>query len=417
MSSSRWSNGPGHQRSSRPNSLASSSRLAIWKRTQACTELTLPESHTACARVLALRQELAAAQSAQALEERIDEARRHLATAPVVGLSADPQVAGLAALLGTEEPSLRRALALLLAVLVEAGSAFGFALASAATANPPSPPPQTGATSRTTAVPGRAPSGSAPSGVVSFAERAARRKRGRRPATQPDASLVGWAAQCLRRDHRGCIGARATYQAYCRWAEGAGVSAVTETKFGRFMTGNIAAMGGKKVERRQGAFYVGVDTDLGAGSAGRQDGGMSKPLGRIVMGCQIRAARALLGWSRAQLAAAAGLNVNPSPIGRQTTVIPGRARAACLRAHPTGVAPMPVSSSSATPSRAWLAENANYVMRPPSRARARHGVKRVSAHLAVLRAVRPSLPSQRDASHQVHAAPGRELARHVGARV
>ena len=96
---------------------------AIWKRTQACTELTLPESHAACARVLALRQELAAAQSAQALEERIDEARRHLATAPVVGLSADPQVAGLAALLGTEEPTLRRALALLLAVLVEAGSA------------------------------------------------------------------------------------------------------------------------------------------------------------------------------------------------------------------------------------------------------------------------------------------------------
>ena len=118
---------------------------AIWKRTQACTELTLPESHTACARVLALRQELATAQSVQALEERIDEARRHLATAPVVGLSADPQVAGLAALLGTEEPSLRRALALLLAVLVEAGSAVGFALAGAATANPPSPPP-TGAT-------------------------------------------------------------------------------------------------------------------------------------------------------------------------------------------------------------------------------------------------------------------------------
>ena len=40
---------------------------------------------------------------------------------------------------------------------------------------------------------------------------------------------------------------------------GAGVSAVTETKFGRFLTGNIAAMGGKKVERRQGAFYVGLE--------------------------------------------------------------------------------------------------------------------------------------------------------------
>ena len=130
--------------------------------------------------------------------------------------------------------------------------------AHAANANPP-PPPQTGTTSRTTAVRGRVPSGSAASRVVSFAERTGRRKRGRRPATQPDASLVRWTAQCLRRDHRGCIGARATYQSYCRWAEGAGVGAVTETRFGRFMSGNIAAMGGKKIDRRQGAFYVGVE--------------------------------------------------------------------------------------------------------------------------------------------------------------
>lgn len=225
---------------------------AIWRRTAGCTELTRSESHAACAHVMALRQEMAAAQSATALEERITEARRHLAAAPVVGLTADPQVAGLAALVGAEELSLRRALALWLAVLVEVGSAFGFTLAGAATTNPPPAVPCT--TTRR----GAGPAGPAPSGVVSFAERDARRKRGRRPATQPAASLVRWAAQCVRRDPHGCTGARATYQAYCRWAEGAGVNAVTETKFGRFMTGNIAAKGGKKVERRQGAFYVGV---------------------------------------------------------------------------------------------------------------------------------------------------------------
>ena len=231
---------------------------AIWKRTQACTELTLPESHTACARVLALRQELAAAQSARALEERVDEARRHLATAPVVGLTADPQVAGLAALLGTEEPTLRRALALLLAVLVEAGSAFGFALASAATANPP-PPPPTGAPSRTTAVPGRAPNGSAPSGVVSFAERAARRKRGRRPATQPDASLVGWAAQCLRRDHHGCIGARATYQVILPVGGGCGRQRRYRDQVRPLHDRQHRSHGRQEDRARQGAFYVGVE--------------------------------------------------------------------------------------------------------------------------------------------------------------
>ena len=52
----------------------------IWKRTAQCAEVTLPESREACARVLALRQELAAAQAATALEERIAEARRQLKT-------------------------------------------------------------------------------------------------------------------------------------------------------------------------------------------------------------------------------------------------------------------------------------------------------------------------------------------------
>ena len=305
----------------------------------------------------------------QALEERIDEARRQLATAPVVGLAADPQVAGLAALLGTEEPSLRRGLALLLAVLVEAGSVFGFALAGAATANPPSPPPQTGATSRTTTVPGRAPSGSAPSGVVSLAERAARRKRGRRPATQPDASLVRWAAQCLRRDHRGCIGARATYQAYCRWSEGAGRQRRYRDQVRPLHDRQHRSHGRQEDRAPAGGVLCRRRTDLGAGSAGRQDGGMSKQLGRIVMGCQISAARALLGWSRVQLAAAAGLNVNSIAYWEAMTVISAKREPhACARIrqalHQAGVEFVGHAKPGAR-----LAENANYVMRPPSRAR------------------------------------------------
>ena len=164
----------------------------IWKRTRACSELTLPESHTACARVLALRQELAAAQSAQALEERIGEARRHLTTAPVVGLSADPQVAGLAAMLGTEEPMVRRALVLLLAILVELGSATGFALASSVTATSPScnapASPRHTTTKSTTA-----PHQSMPSTVVGFSDRRAHSKRRRPTTAPPHTSLVRWA--------------------------------------------------------------------------------------------------------------------------------------------------------------------------------------------------------------------------------
>lgn len=237
--------------------------VAIWRRTQGCTELTLPESHSACARVLALKQELAAAQSTQVLEERIAEARRKLATKPVVGQSADPQVTGLAALLSIEEATLRRGLALLLAVLVEVGSAFGFALAHAATANPPPPsrsyaPPRAGATPRIGKAPKAAACNPAPSAVVSFAEQAARLKRRRRPTIHPDQSLARWAEGCVQRDHHGCVGARTAYEAYCRWAKNVGITAVTETKFGRSLTASITAMGGSKTQRKKGAFYVGI---------------------------------------------------------------------------------------------------------------------------------------------------------------
>jgi hypothetical protein len=145
--------------------------------------------HTAAmhARALALRQELAA-QSSLALEARIDEARQQLATHPAVGLTA---------VLGTEEATLRRGLALLLAVLVEVGSAFGFALAHAATANPQ--PPRSHAPHRTDSPPriGNAPKAGArdpaPSAVVSFAEQAARLKRRRRRTVPLDQSLARWA--------------------------------------------------------------------------------------------------------------------------------------------------------------------------------------------------------------------------------
>ena len=228
---------------------------AIWKRTRECVELTLPESHSACARVLALRQELATAQSAQALEERIGEARRQLATTPMVAATADPQVAGLAAMIGTEEPKLRRALALLLAILVELGSATGFALTRAATVTPPlfNPPPSPCTTTASTT----APNQSKPPTVVRFPDRMAHSK-GRPTATPPHTSLVRWAEQCVRRDRHGCLGARDTYRAYCRWAGDVGMTAVSEAKFGRFLTSNIAAMGGSKAARGQGAFYLGI---------------------------------------------------------------------------------------------------------------------------------------------------------------
>ena len=205
-----------------------------------------------------MRQELAA-QSSLALEARIDEARQQLATHPAVGQSADPLVVGLTAVLGTEEATLRRGLALLLAVLVEVGPTFGFALAHAATAKPQSP--RSHAPHRTDSPPriGNAPKAGArnpaPSAVVSFAEQAARLKRRRRRTVQ---SLARWADECMQRDNDGCVGARNGYAAYCQWADHVGVEAVTETRFGRFLTAKVTAMGGSKTKCRVGTVYIGI---------------------------------------------------------------------------------------------------------------------------------------------------------------
>lgn len=104
---------------------------------------------------------------------------------------------------------------------------------------------------------------------------------------------------------------------------------------------------------------------------------MSRITGRIVAGCQIRAARSLLYWSRHDLARAAGVHCNAVAYWEQTVAVPtGRREAhACARIRETFHQAGVEFVGHAKPG-VRLVENANYCMRPPSRARARHGVKR-----------------------------------------
>ena len=64
---------------------------------------------------------------------------------------------------------------------------------------------------------------------------------------------------------------------------------------------------------------------------------MSRPLGRIVMGCQIRAARGLLDWSRAELARAAGLHLNAVGYWGQGPVVPTGRHEPCTCTPITGL--------------------------------------------------------------------------------
>ena len=112
----------------------------IWRRSRNCADLVLEESRVACAPVLGLRKELAAAEAAERLETQLVAGRAQLATVAVAGSVADPQASALAKLTGADEATIRTYVALLLAALIEVGSALGFTLVSVATAYNPPPP-------------------------------------------------------------------------------------------------------------------------------------------------------------------------------------------------------------------------------------------------------------------------------------
>ena len=115
--------------------------LHIWRRSRQCLDLTLEESRLACAPVLGLRKELAAAEAAERLEAQLVAGRTQLATGSVAGSAADPQASALARLTGADEGTIRSGIALLLTGLIEVGSALGFTLVAMATAR--NPPPST----------------------------------------------------------------------------------------------------------------------------------------------------------------------------------------------------------------------------------------------------------------------------------
>jgi hypothetical protein len=269
--------------------------LHIWRRSRQCQDVSLEESRLACAAVLGLRKELAASEAAERLEAQLVAGRAELATASVVGSVADPQASGLARLIGFDEATVRTGIALLLAGLIEVGSALGFTLVSVATgrnpqpATPPHHPPGQSNTAR--------PSGHARSFTNANSRRlrtaqtrhqgaaAGSRARGqcdgscrlavasdapprRGPRSTPSSerttnpewprALERWVQNRLKAAARGSIPAREAYADFCRWARSAGIEPCTETRFGRFLSARIVQLGGDKMKKRDRAYYQGV---------------------------------------------------------------------------------------------------------------------------------------------------------------
>ena len=270
--------------------------LHIWRRSRQCLDLTLEESRLACAPVLGLRKELAAAEAAERLEAQLVTGRTQLATASVAGSVADPQASALARLTGADEGTIRTGIALLLAGLIEVASALGFTLVSMATSRNPQPPSTTRrvAGSSNSAGPqaqARRSTGPEARGRRVQTRHKATASRGHgscascplagprdglalpapgsvpglqvRSHTKPQLSsradpLDRWIQTRLNMDPADNIPARDAYADFCRWARAKDIEPGSETRFGRDFSARIIELGGVKVKRRDRAYYDGV---------------------------------------------------------------------------------------------------------------------------------------------------------------
>lgn len=107
-------------------------RHVRWQATEACTDVTLAESRRYCAEYDRLTGELVRSNQVAVKRKQIADLERQLAGASYVGLAGgiDPQGELLAALLGFKLSSVQMGLSLLMAGLVEFGSAVGLFLAT-----------------------------------------------------------------------------------------------------------------------------------------------------------------------------------------------------------------------------------------------------------------------------------------------
>lgn len=99
-----------------------------WRATSGCTDATARKSITFCQEFHRLNAELSSAQEAVQIEQKIAAIQAQLAIVPkdLAQTKADPQADVLAALTGLKLEDVQTALVILVAILVELGSALGF---------------------------------------------------------------------------------------------------------------------------------------------------------------------------------------------------------------------------------------------------------------------------------------------------
>ena len=211
--------------------------------THGCKVINGPVTQDTCPKVDRLRQELAASQEVARLEADLVADRGALSDMPAAAFVADPQSAALNRLTGFGEEELRNAIAVLIAFLVELGSALGFSFIILAARS-------TAATPQALSV--------EENKELSPASRETTQGRHTSLSETPDDLVTRWALARLDIVTTGTIQADVAYRDFCEWCSAHRLVTLTPQMFGRRFTKVHAGMGGKKVKRRGRAYYEGT---------------------------------------------------------------------------------------------------------------------------------------------------------------
>jgi hypothetical protein len=231
--------------------IAAQHQNRLWPQTAECKDASTAASRTFCAGIETLAGELASAEEAERL--RADDAKLATKMAGMdlaaVMKSADPQSEALARFTGLSPATMRDALAVLVAVLIELGSGFGLWVVTVGSEAKMAAAPLLNAQSPSMA------GASSPQAKMAAAPLPVKK-----PAQKPVDPVKAFAKAMLAERATGEVTAAELHGAYVEWARREGIEEMSATALGR----RLSALQFARVKRGGRVLYTGVA--LAAGS-------------------------------------------------------------------------------------------------------------------------------------------------------
>jgi len=238
-----------------------------WDMTKSCTDATAGPSKAYCGQFHELLAELGAAQEADKLQTRIDEVRTKLTAATsgvALASTVDPQVDTLSNLSGQTKSIVQTGLILMVALLVELGSALGFYVVFAnwriyETKRAPVPVAKTEAASETIVIKPAAPALPAvaeqtPTPALPIAANANDNRQAHAMLQAPEGNVARYYKEKVVSSEGANLTASELYEDYTDWCNDNGKEPEALTTFGR----DLSVLGVQKIKFNGKMRYIGI---------------------------------------------------------------------------------------------------------------------------------------------------------------